>query len=199
MAYPTNIFWRFSSPFAGIHGPVTIAQSQGATNGAQPVNTVTQQAGNSTQETRLGATATFIDDTYGEIEAVYMKGVASTIAGSAVLYDPRNSVTSLLITTSKTTEYSLIAIALQPSVASQYGWYAIRGVVPVSTTGTTINKGLAASATAGQLTVISTGTSPLNGDILGMSTQAADGTSGGNTGTGFTDCMLSYPSVYMHS
>lgn len=187
MGYPTTIAWRFSDGPAGFKSPVTITGAQGSSSGAQPTVAVSQNAGSTTQETRLGTTAKLADETYGEIEAIYLKGVASTAAGDAVHYDQAGA-TVRLITTSDATMAGPVAIALQPCVASQFGWYAIRGKVPVSTANAIVNESLMASGTAGQLTDAND-TLDTQGNIVGMSTKSAqDG-----PGTGFTDVLLHYP------
>jgi len=56
-------------------------------------------------------------------EYVYLAGCAATVAGSWVMYD-ENFLSSLLVTT--TACFGPVAVALNPVLALQYGWYAIR-------------------------------------------------------------------------
>ena len=189
MAYPTTINWQETTPgILGATSPVQATMVQGAGNGAQPTQSITINAGETTQKFALGTKCSFRDLTYGEIEAVYLKGVASTAAGDAVVYDPKNGITVRAITTNDSTQGGPIAVALQPCVASQYGWYAVMGVVPVSTTGAVKNEDLAVSGTAGQL-ADANDTLDTAGNIIGMSCKSAQDA----PGAGFTDVLLHYP------
>lgn len=60
---------------------------------------------------------------YGEF--IYLLGVASTVAGSAVTYNPFTGVTTLDAATAN--DSSPIAFALAPTVAGLYGWYQVSG------------------------------------------------------------------------
>lgn len=72
---------------------------------------------------------------YGGGEAIYLKGVASTVIGSMVDYDPYLGTTVL---SPATGGIGPVAVALSANVASQYGWYAISGVVPVKAPNTAV-------------------------------------------------------------
>jgi hypothetical protein len=155
-----------------------------------PIDQVAEpQAFNATSTTQLhtlGKVATFKDTTYGEILCVYLKGVASTAAGDLVTYDPKNGTTTRTVAASR----GPVAVAMSANVASQYGWYAVRGVVPVSTTaaGTgAANSLLQVTSTAGQATVSGTSSVKIDGAIC-VSTQGAPGTN-------FTDVLLAYPAA----
>ena len=68
--------------------------------------------------------------TYGGGEFIYLKGVASTVVGSLVTYDPYVGTTTL----SPATGYNLsdpVAVAMSANVASQYGWYQIAGAAVI--------------------------------------------------------------------
>lgn len=89
---------------------------------------------------------------YGKMTCIYLKGVASTAAGDLVVYDRVAGTTTRSVAASR----GPVAVALSANVASQYGWYAVVGDVPVSTTaaGTgAANALLAVTATPGQGTV----------------------------------------------
>jgi len=164
MAYPTTLAFKSSQP-----GFI----------GAQQL-TVTD----TTQRHPLGQKMKFIDPTYGEITAIYLKGVAATAAGDLVLYDPKAGTTTRIVAASR----GPIAVAMSANIANQFGWYAIEGVVPVNTTaaGTgAANAGLATTATAGQATVRGTAGQSIDGLIC---KSAQDG-----PGAGFTDVELHYP------
>jgi len=60
---------------------------------------------------------------YGVGKFIYLKGVASTVVGSAVLYNPDDWSTAL----ADANDIGSIAFAMSANVASQYGWYQIEG------------------------------------------------------------------------
>lgn len=97
----------------------------------QIVDPLGMQAANDTSTTQrhpLGSRALAYDPSYGEAELIYLKGVAGTAVGSVVVYDAKNGTTTLAVAASK----GPAAVALSANVASQYGWYAVKGsVVPV--------------------------------------------------------------------
>ena len=86
--------------------------------GCQPIDETS-----TTQKHRLGQKVVAFDDTYGEAEFIYLKGVASTTASAMVVFDEKAATTTL--TTAATT--GQVAVAMSANVASQYGWYMIRG------------------------------------------------------------------------
>lgn len=65
---------------------------------------------------------------YGMGEFIYLKGVANTVVGSMVDYDPYLGTTTL---SPATDGIGPVAVAMSANVANQYGWYCIFGVVPV--------------------------------------------------------------------
>ena len=102
MAYPTN--WQHTDPQLGLQ---PIAET--STTQQHPLGTVRRavERGNDN----------------GEGEFIYLKGVASTVAGSFVLYSEDDDTTSLLAAN----DIGQVAIAMSANVASQYGWYQIKG------------------------------------------------------------------------
>jgi len=83
----------------------------------------------------------------GEGEFIYLKGVASTIVGSVVIYDQRAGTTTLTATASR----GPVAIAQSANVANQFGWYQISGSAVVKTAAAVAANAMAyATATAGQ-------------------------------------------------
>jgi len=72
-----------------------------------------------------------VDPDYGVGEFIYLKGVGSTVIGSAVIYYP-DSWTTALASTSTT---GFVAVAMSANVASQSGWYQIggKGVIKAGT------------------------------------------------------------------
>lgn len=71
----------------------------------------------------LGTVVRARDPSYGEGEFIYLKGVASTVVGSVVLYNEDDYSTSLLAAN----DIGQVAIAMSANVASQFGWYQIKG------------------------------------------------------------------------
>lgn len=123
---------------------------------------------------------------YGPCACIYLKGVASTAAGDAVVYDTKAATTTRTVAAS----VGPIAIALSANVALQYGWYVIRGTVPVSTTaaGTgAANSWLKLSATDGRLTVSGTTAIKVDGAVC----RAAQDT----PTSGFTQVHVTWPCV----
>ena len=81
-----------------------------------------------TQNHALGTIVRAEDPTYGAGEFIYLKGVASTVVGSMVDFDPYLATTAL---SPATGGVGPVAIAMSANVASQYGWYQIAGVAAV--------------------------------------------------------------------
>lgn len=96
---------------------MTFAQSD-LPIGSQPI-----EATETTQKHALGFRCKAYDSTYLWGEFIYLKGVASTAVGSAVLYSPDDYSTSLLAAN----DIGAVAFAMSANVANQYGWYQIFG------------------------------------------------------------------------
>jgi hypothetical protein len=139
--------------------------------GAQPIaNTSTTQAHN------LGTIVRASDPTYGQGEFIYLLGVASTVVGSVVTYDPATYLTTLSAVGGNIPRP--VAIAMSANVASQYGWYQISGVAVVKKQCTV---SLAAGAAVG---VLSTGLIAGTGsgkEILGAAVAAVASATAGRT------------------
>jgi hypothetical protein len=71
----------------------------------------------------LGSIVQAYDPTYGWGEFIYLKGVASTIVGSVVVYNPDDWSTTLTVANIK----GPVAVAMAANVANKYGWYQIHG------------------------------------------------------------------------
>src|SRR5262245_58001256 len=93
----------------------------------------------------LGTIIRAKDPAYGMGEFIYLKGVASTVVGSAVLYNPDDFATSLLAAN----DIGPVAIAMSASVAGQFGWYQIQGKAVVKAGTVADNGNVYATATAG--------------------------------------------------
>ena len=81
-----------------------------------------------TQNHALGTIVRAEDPTYGAGEFIYLKGVASTVVGSMVDFDPYLATTAL---SPATGGIGPVAVSMSANVASQYGWYQIAGVAAV--------------------------------------------------------------------
>lgn len=96
----------------------------------------------------LGTILKGYDATLGEGEFIYLQGVASTVVGSAVVYNTANYLTTLAPV--GTNKPQPIAFAMSANVASAYGWYQIGGnAVALKTSGLA----LASNAAVGVLTI----------------------------------------------
>lgn len=101
-----------------------------------------------TQNHALGTIVTANDSTLGAGEFIYLKGVASTVVGSVVVWDTANYLTALAPVGTNLPQP--VAFAMSANVASQFGWYQISGnAVGVKTSGLV----LASNAAIGILTI----------------------------------------------
>lgn len=105
-------------------------------------------AHSTTQQHPLGKIVKAQDGTLGEAEFIYLKGIASTVVGSAVVYDTVNFLTRLAPV--GTNKPEPVAFAMSACVASEFGWYQISGVV---TAAKTSGLALASNAAVGVLTI----------------------------------------------
>lgn len=108
MAYPTGIEWFQTS----------------ATIGAQPI-TQTE----SSPKHNIGQRVRARDLTYGEVDFIYLAGVASTAQGDVVTFDERTGTTVRAIEGAR----GPVVVAMAAITAGLYGWYAENGCVPVNT------------------------------------------------------------------
>lgn len=146
--------------------------------GAQDIATTS-----TTQAHPIGTRVHAYDSTYGEGEFIYLKGVASTVVGDAVIYDTKANTTTRAVAGSR----GPVAVAMSANVASQYGWYQITGSAVVKA-GTVLADGACyVTATAGTLD-----DAVVVGDkIDGMRFKTADGT----PSAGFAVAQLARPSL----
>jgi hypothetical protein len=96
-------------------------------------------------------------------EFIYLKGVASTVVGSLVVYNPSTTTTALAPNTANLGQP--VAVAMSANVAAQYGWYQIGGVATVKKTAVAVspNVRLFISGTTGRLMpTVATGKQVLN-------------------------------------
>lgn len=95
----------------------------------------------------LGTRARGNDPTYGQGEFIYLKGVASTAAGNAVIYDNNAGTTTRTVAGSR----GPVAIALAATVANTYGWYQIGGTAVVTAGTVAAGGNVYVTATGGSL------------------------------------------------
>jgi hypothetical protein len=162
MAYPTGVSYQHVGQSLGMQGVHETSTTQ-----LHPLGTVSKVR----------------DATYMEGEAIYLVGVASTAQGDLCCYNSKTGATVRAVIAGTGSNGSA-GVALSANVASQYGWYLIRGSTPVKS-GTV--------AAHGQLYMTSTASTiddavSVDAKIDGMVARAAD--SGG-----YTTCELNYPSV----
>lgn len=77
-----------------------------------------------TQNHPLATVVHAYDPTLGAGEFIYLKGVASTAVGDAVVFNQQAATTTRTVAASR----GPIGFAMSANVANQYGWYQIRGV-----------------------------------------------------------------------
>lgn len=72
---------------------------------------------------KLGDIIRAVDPVYGVGEFIYLKGVGSTVRGSAVTYNADDFTSTLLAASA----IGPVAVAMAATVANKYGWYQISG------------------------------------------------------------------------
>lgn len=136
-----------------------------------------------TQAHALGTTVRAVDETYGEGEFVYLKGAASTVVGSVVIFDQRAGTTTLAVAGSR----GPAAVAMSANVANQYGWYQVSGSAVAKAATVAANASPYVTATAGTID-----DAVVSGDkIDGARFKTADGT----PAAGFAVLQLARPSL----
>lgn len=102
-----------------------------------------------TQNHPLGMIVQAVDPTYGAGEFIYLKGVASTVVGSWVTYNPDDYTTALLAANA----IGPVAVSMSiNNAATSYGWYQISGkAVGLALSGFLDDANVYATATAGSV------------------------------------------------
>ena len=100
-----------------------------------------------TQLLPLGTRIKGTDPTYGEGEFIYLKGVASTVVGSCVVYNPDDWSTALIAAN----DIGLVAFAMSACVANEYGWYQIFGKGVAKVAGNVSDNALVYNAASGTI------------------------------------------------
>lgn len=84
--------------------------------------------------TLIGTVAPFVEDTQGAANLIYLPGVAGLLQGDMVVYDmtPGAQAVTRVATPGHSNTGRMIAIAINPVGAGQYGWFQLSGVAIVS-------------------------------------------------------------------
>lgn len=146
--------------------------------GAQDIATTS-----TVQQHPIGTIVRAVDPTYGEGEFIYLKGLASTAVGEAVIYDQYANTTKRGVANDR----GPVGVAMSANVASQYGWYQIKGSAVVKSATVAAGGAVFLTATAGTVddAVVSTD------KIDGARFKTADGT----PAAGFAVVELDRPSA----
>jgi hypothetical protein len=135
------------------------------------------------QQHQIGTRIRAFDPTYGEGEFIYLKGLASTAIGEAVIYDEYANTTTRAVAGSR----GPVGIAMSANLAAQYGWYQVSGAAVVKSAAAAANASVYVTATAGTVD-----DAVVAGDkIDGARYKTADGT----PSAGFAIVMLDRPAL----
>lgn len=132
-----------------------------------------------TQKHRIGTRVRCVDTgstARGEGEFIYLKGVASTVAGDAVVFDESTGATTRTVAASK----GPMAVAMSACVASEYGWYQIYGVGVVTVGTVADNAAVYTTATDGSLDDAQVDSQQVIGAIFRSATDTGQATIGLN-------------------
>lgn len=111
---------------------------------------------------------------YGGGEFIYLKGVASTVVGSLVTYNPYVHSTTLTPNTANLAQP--VAVAMAACLAGEWGFYQIAGAAVIKKTAVKVNPNVALfqSGTAGRvMSTAASGKELLNARSLNAATVAS--------------------------
>lgn len=115
----------------------------------------------------------YIDDAGAKY--IFCKGIASTIAGSAVAIDTAD-FTTVLLTKAEADKLKPVAFAVAATVANKYGWYRLEGKGDIAVKASCAKEvPLYTSATAGYLDDDGTSQTKITGAVLNTTRVASDG------------------------
>lgn len=179
--------WIPVNPINVAFGPATPSTS------AVPANLSTNYGGPRLMETDtvqnfpFGFRVQAFDPIMGFGEFVYLQGIGSTVAGSAVKYNPFTGATTLYVPAD--IDNLPIAFAVAPTVANLFGWYQVAGTAIAANN---------ATAAAGKPFMVGTGTisstSTTGRELLNAVIATANGstfTKVGTTRNGSTEIFFS--------
>lgn len=90
----------------------------------RPVGSQRIEVSSDVQNHPLGIIVNAVDPTLGAGEFIYLKGVASTVVGSWITYNPDSWTTALIVPD----VIGPVAVAMSANdTATEYGWYQIGG------------------------------------------------------------------------
>jgi hypothetical protein len=120
--------------------------------GSQPIATTS-----TTQRHPLGTIVRAVDETLGEGEFIYLRGIGSTVVGSIVNYD--DGFLTALDTAAVSGPSRPLAVSMSANVANQFGWYQISGLA-VATKADTVSfaDGAGLGSASGLAVAVATGT-----------------------------------------
>lgn len=129
----------------------------------------------------LGTKVEAADPTYGSGEFVYLLGVANTIVGSVATINYDDGSTTLLVADA----IGPVGVAMSANVASQYGWYQVRGMAIVDAGTVADNGNVYATATPGEVD-----DAVVDGDMVHLAKFAS---ANGTPSAGLAECEIQYP------
>jgi len=140
----------------------------------------------------VGTIVSAYDPIYGEGDFIYLPGVASTVAGSLVTYNTNASsgagATALTASGTAATVRGPAAVAMSANIlTTTWGWYCIRGAVPIVAGTVAANALVYATATGGSTDDAVVATNKVDGALF----KTADGT----PAAGFAVVQLHNPSM----
>lgn len=147
--------------------------------GMQPI-----AATSTVQQHPIGTRVKAYDPTFGEGEFIYLKGLASTAVGEAVIYDTYANTTKRGVAGDR----GPVGIAMSANVANQFGWYQIAGAAVV--------KVAAAFAANANVYWTATAGTPDDAVVAGDKIDCMRSKTAIDTPTtGYAVCQLAYPSA----
>lgn len=127
----------------------------------------TVASGSTKPTVALGTIVRGFDPTYGFGEFIFLAGVASTAVGTVVSYDGTTYATARATTVAN--QSRPVAVAMQASTASQWGWYQIEGTAVVSKSTSSAFTG-STKVSVGMKSTGKIGATASGKEILGMKT-----------------------------
>lgn len=180
--------WIPVEPFNVAYGQATPSTA------AVPANLSTNAGGPRLMETDTVQTFPYgfkvraFDPLLGFGEFIYLQGVAATVAGSAVTYNPFTGVTTLDAATAN--DGSPIAFAVAPCVAGLFGWYQVGGVA-VANNNATAAAGNAFRKATGQIGSAAVAGTQILGGAKILTANGSTFTKVGTTRNGSTEVAVS--------
>lgn len=127
-----------------------------------------------TEKVPVGTIVRAEDPTYGVGEFIYLKGVANTVVGSAVVW--RDGDFQTVLAPIGTNLPESIAFAMAATVAANFGWYQIGGIaIAKKAVGTSLAANIAVGInTIGLITASTTGDEVLGALVSAVASAKSD-------------------------